>query len=408
LKAISEYSAGLHKFWRGLVKPLLGDRSTPFYLFSVAPLAQALEELHLHFGHLPLRHWLSCKTQPVLPLLEWWQQQKRPIEVVSEFEFRAALAAGFSADQILVNGPAKHRWLPQVARRSLHVNFDSAAEAKQLAPLARRLGWSCGVRLLTREEFDPESPGFATQFGFLPDEAVEALKMLKRARVKLETVHFHLRTNVSRAAIYERALAQVAEICAIARFAPRYVDVGGGFPAPRVLSRNGTGLDAGFDLRDMARVYQRALSLFPSAQELWLENGRWLLARSGVLVLKILDAKERPKVRSLICDGGRTMNALVSNWESHELLLFPPRAGPATLTTVNGPTCMAFDQLARAQLPHTLRVGDHLAWLDAGAYHLPWETHFSHGRATVYWHDGRRTLLARPGEDFETWWGQWE
>ena len=44
-------------------------------------------------------------------------------------------------------------------------------------------------------------------------------------------------------------------------------------------------------------------------------------------------------------------------------------------------------------------------WLEAGAYHLPWETHFSHGRAAVFWHDGQRTTSARPAEDFETWWG---
>jgi diaminopimelate decarboxylase/aspartate kinase len=138
-----------------------------------------------------------------------------------------------------------------------------------------------------------------------------------------------------------------------------------------------------------------------------LENGRWLLARSGVLVVKILDVKERTKVRSLICDGGRTMNALVSNWETHELLALPERRGPATSTSVHGPTCMAFDQLARRPLPRNLRAGDHLLWLDAGAYHLPWETAFSHGRAAVYWHDGQRTRLVRPAEQFRDWWEQW-
>jgi hypothetical protein len=68
---------------------------------------------------------------------------------------------------------------------------------------------------------------------------------------------------------------------------------------------------------------------------------------------------------------------------------------------------MAFDQLARRPLPKTLRAGDHLLWLDAGAYHLPWETAFSHGRAAVYWHDGRHTRLVRPPESFRDWWEQW-
>jgi diaminopimelate decarboxylase len=195
-----------------------------------------------------------------------------------------------------------------------------------------------------------------------------------------------------------------ADLCRLHQFTPSHLDLGGGFPAPGILSRGGKPIDAQFQLHAMPVVYRRALREFPSCKQLWLENGRWLLARSGVLVVKILDVKQRANIRNLICDGGRTMNALVSNWETHELHCLPARRGAPILTTVNGPTCMAFDQLARAPLPNDLRPGDHLLWLDAGAYHLPWETHFSHGRAAVYWHDARRSRQVRPPEDFRSWW----
>ena len=112
-------------------------------------------------------------------------------------------------------------------------------------------------------------------------------------------------------------------------------------------------------------------------------------------------------MRSLICDGGRAMNALISTWENHGLLWLPGRAGEECLTTVNGPTCMAFDQLSRRLLPRALQPGDHLVWLDAGAYHLPWETRFSHGLAGVLWHDDGQTRVAREPESFELWWGAW-
>jgi hypothetical protein len=102
------------------------------------------------------------------------------------------------------------------------------------------------------------------------------------------------------------------------------------------------------------------------------------------------------------------MNALVSNWEAHEILAIPKRSGRRRLTNVTGPTCMAFDRLARCPLSRELRAGDHLVWLDAGAYHLPWETRFSHGLAAVYWHDGSRLAEVRPRETFEHWWNQWK
>lgn len=395
-------------FWRRLVTSLVaGDRS-PFYLFSIIPIITALSELDKHFGHLPIRHWLSFKTQPLRPLIRWWKEQGRGIEVVSEFEFLAALKEGFLPEKILINGPAKHHWLGKHAVRGLFVNFDSMAEAKALLPLAKKLKWHVGIRINTNEEFDPETPQFPTQFGFTPEEAVKTLKWLKRENVPIEIVHFHLRTNIKSHVIYERALDEVLEVCRAANFSPRYIDCGGGFPASKILTRSGKRVDAEFSLSKMAEVYARTLNKFPGAEEIWIENGRWLSARSGVLVVKILDVKERRGMRHLICDGGRTMNAMLSTWEQHELVSLPNRSGPKVLTTVVGPTCMAFDQLARRELPRSLRVGDHLIWLDAGAYHLPWETRFSHGLAAVFWHDGKNIRLVRERESFQNWWQQWK
>ena len=395
------------QFWRDLVQPLLERQPTPFYLFSQPPIEAALAELDAHLGQLPVRHWLSCKTQPLRPLLQWWRAQDRGIEVVSEFELQAALHEGFPPERILLNGPAKHHWLPRHATRGLCVNFDSVAEVRALAPLAHELEWTVGLRLNTPEEVDPEHPECPTQFGLTGPEVREALALLQHAGVRPRIAHFHLRTNIASAAVYGRALAQAAELCRAAGFAPEIVGCGGGFPAPHVLTRGGKRLDAQFHLRDMPPVYAQAQRLFPGLRALWLENGRWLTARSGGLVVQVLDVKERRGMRNLICDGGRANHALVSTWEQHELLALPERRGPLVPTTVNGPTCMAFDQIARRPLPADLQPGDRLVWLDAGAYHLPWETHFSHGLAAVLWHDGQQVTVVREREDFADWWGRW-
>lgn len=315
-------------------------------------------------------------------------------------EFLMALKEGFSSDHILVNGPAKHRWLIRHQVPNLLVNFDSATEVKILLPMAKKLNWRLGIRINTNEEFDPETPQFPTQFGFTADEAVAILKKMKREKISVETAHFHLRTNVKSHVVYERALEEVAAICRAVQWQPKFIDCGGGFPAPRVLTKGNKRIDAEFSLAKMAEVYARVLNKFPGVEEIWLENGRWLTARFGVLVVKILDVKERRGMRHLICDGGRTMNALLSTWENHELISLPRRTGEEILTTVVGPTCMAFDQLARRPLVRSLRAGDFLIWLDAGAYHLPWETRFSHGLAAVFWHDGKTMEKVRSHEEF--------
>lgn len=417
------------QFWRQLAKEALSlAATTPLFVFSSEPIAARVAELDqelIRAGFKPnseipaprrknklaskiiFRHWLSCKTQPLAPLLRWWRHQGRPIEVVSEFELRAALASGFLPEDILVNGPAKHHWLTAFDLPGLAVNFDSSDELAALLPQAKKLNWRLGLRILTNEEFDPENPQFPSQFGFAPDAAVTALRKLLRAEARIETVHFHLRTNVASVQIYERAIAEVAEICRTAKFNPRHLDIGGGIPVRHVLSRGSKVYDGEFGLRSFARMLRQAVKLFPALRELWLENGRFISAGSGVLVVKILDVKKRREVRQLICDGGRTMNALNSLWEQHALLLPPGRIGATILTTVHGPTCMAFDQLTRIPLPRSLKPGDHLIWLDAGAYHLPWEIRFSHGHAAVWWQDERGLRQVRPPQEFENWWQQW-
>lgn len=292
--------------------------------------------------------------------------------------------------------------------RRLSVNFDSNREIDVLLPLAKLLDWRVGVRFLTREEYDSEAPEFPTQFGLDPVAAVPALKRLKSAGVRFEIAHFHLRTNVSSAAVYERAIREVAGICRAAGWLPTVLDCGGGIPPPHTLSRNGCSYAAKFNLSQLAKVYARAGRLFPGLRELWLENGRYLTARSGVLVIRVLDVKERRGLRQLICDGGRTTHALVSNWESHQLFVCPPRHSPDCLAVVCGPTCMAFDQLARRPLPRSIREGDLLVWMEAGAYHIPWENRFSHGLAPVVWHEDGNLSLARSRETFAAWWKQWE
>jgi len=410
------------EFWKRLVREALSlSTPTPFYVFSALPIAERIAELDAALvaagfalkaqnpkQKISFQHWLSCKTQPVAPLLRWWRGQGRPIEVVSEFELQAALQEGYAPENILINGPAKHHWLPRFELRDLSVNFDSPAELAALLPQAKTLNWRGGIRILTSEEFDPENPQFPTQFGFTPEEAVTALKKLPRATARIETVHFHLRTNINSVAVYERAIAEVAAVCRAAKFSPLHLDIGGGMPVRQVLSRSSKVYDGEFGLRSFAQMLRQSAKLFPDLREVWLENGRFISASSGVLVVKILDVKERRGLRQFICDGGRTLNAMTSLWEQHELLPLEARSGTTTLTAIHGPTCMAFDQLARIPLPRSLKAGDHLLWLEAGAYHIPWEMRFSHGHAAVLWHDESGLHPARERQSFENFWGQWK
>ena len=394
--------------WRRHVALLLESHPTPFFLFSAEPITSALRELDATFSALPVTQWLSVKTQPLPAMVRWWNSQKRPVEVVSRLEYELASQAGVPAARLLVNGPAKQAWLRSVSRTGIRVNFDSVAEVRALASIAKREKWVVGLRCNTASEFDPESPKHPTQFGMSEAELTTAVLLLRKTGIEPHVLHFHLRTNVARHEVYRTAISEAFRMAAKARFHPSVLDIGGGFPAPHVKGMRGWNVDQHFSLQEMKHALARTIQDHASVKEIWLENGRWLSARSGVLVTRILDIKERRGMRSLICDGGRTLHAMPSCWEQHDMTSLPRRVGPSILSTVNGPTCMAFDKLFRGMLPNSLRVGDALIWLDAGAYHLSWETRFSHGAAAVFWKEGKLTRCVRDPEDFQTWNQQWK
>ena len=375
---------------------------TPCYVFSWESVRDALSVLTSLNRGIPIRHWLSLKSQPLRRLVREWRLLNEGIEVVSEFELRAALSEGYSPERILVNGVAKHRWMADIAVSGLRLHFDSLEEVSRLATTAARLAWRVGLRFALRRQVDPDEPSFFTQFGLSPTEARTAYGPGRRG-CHLRKRAFHLRSNVPVASEYSEALAEMAVRCQEAGFAPRFIDCGGGLPCPGDdLSRDA---NPTFSMADFAEALCSGVRSFPEAEEIWLENGRFITGRAGVLVLGVADIKDRPECRYVICNGGRTNHALVSDWERHDIFSIPERSGRLCLTTLCGPTCMAFDRLCRIELPDDLQIGDLLVWKNAGSYHLPWETRFSHGLAPVVWIDSNDSMsLVRPRETFSEWW----
>jgi diaminopimelate decarboxylase len=360
-------------------------------------------------GTLPVRHWLSLKTHPVAPLLRAWRDEGRGVEVVSEFELRAALTEGIKPERILVNGVAKHAWLTRHAIDGLRVHLDSFAEIAGLADLARRCRWRLGLRCHVTPERDAEDPQFLDQFGFMPDEAVDAIGALRARGCEVDGLHFHLRTNVRTVDDYRQALADISCLCRKARLVPHYVDCGGGLPVTSEHTYDQPADAVDLDLNELRAALDAFAEDVPGVREIWFENGRFVTSDSAVLVVRVLDVKDRPDCRYLVCDGGRTNQALVSAWESHQFMTVPERHGPPRLTTVCGPTCMSWDWIIRAAVADDVAIGDCIVWLNAGAYHVPWESRLSNGLSPVVWCDHRSALtIAREREDFERWWGSWK
>ncbi len=384
--------------WEAAIEQAVEQLGTPCYVTRVRPIIAALNELEGD-GTGGIGSWLSFKTHPMPPLLRWWLASSRGVEVVSEVEFATARRLGCSVDQLLVNGVAKHDWLIRYPLPRLRVHFDSVRELDALLPLAVRCEWRVGIRVHVPDERDARDGRFGGQFGMTVAETLTSLRRLAEAGADIQSVHFHLGQSLHDPGAYMRAVEFVANVCDAAEFRPRFVDCGGGLPA-RPSADVIDGLRAAIDFAHA--------TFAPEIEHVWLENGRFVTEHSTALAVRVIDVKERPECRYLICDGGRTNQALAADKGPHPILVLPRRAGGRRLTTICGPTCMTDDTLGRIELPADVAPGDVLAWLNAGAYHLPWETRFSQGLCAVAWYDeAEHLMLARARECPDQWIDPW-
>jgi diaminopimelate decarboxylase len=387
--------------WLRILRRAVAEVETPCYVARWEPVVEAATRLDcLASAGVPVRSWLSFKTHPLPPLVRKWLDSGRGVEVVSEVELVAALRCGASSDTILVNGVAKHAWLRRRSLPRLRVHFDSLGEIDALLDIAIADRWRVGVRCHAPDERDARDSRFGGQFGMTPPEASLALRRLANAGAHLESVHFHLGQHAQAVDAYLRGVDLLARVCEDARVEPRIVDLGGGLPSPA---------DAEPMLDGLAAAIGAARARFGATlDEVWLENGRFLTEASTALAVRVLDVKERSDSRYVICDGGRTNQALAADKGPHRLLILPQRHGGPTLTAICGPTCMTDDILARLDLPRDVGVGDVIVWMDAGAYHLPWETRFSQPLCAVAWSEGPDHLAcARGRERPDAWAAAW-
>ena len=388
--------------WPDVLVAAAGRYGTPCYVTRWEPIARAVTSFaRLGNAGIPVRPWLSFKTHPVVPLMRQWLETGLGVEVGSECEFVTALTAGADADHLLVNGVAKHAWLPRYHVHGLRLHFDSMCELGALLSQARDERWRVGLRCHAPDECDARDAAFGGQFGMTEDEAVAGLTMLRNAAVDVQGLHVHLGSAAVTPGAYRRAVDHLRRICTRAAFHPRYVDLGGGLPTCARLAEQAWG--------DLENAVRGAQAFAPELEAVWLENGRYVTEDAAALVVRVLDAKEREDSRYLICDGGRTNQALAADHGPHPMLILPERTSRRRLTTLCGPTCMTDDMLARVPLPGDVAPGDLIAWMHAGAYHLPWETRFSHGRCAVVWCDrDERLVLARRRETPDAWANAWE
>ena len=328
---------------------------TPLYVYDAAELDAALERVRAAFGD--ARVYYAMKANPNLGLLRRLAAAGVGAECVSAGEIARAEKVGLGGEHLIVNGPAKSA-AEYAAGARLGATFivDRAEEVGLLPPASRALvRVNPALEISTHDHLATGAAG--SKFGVTLAQAPGVLDALRAAGHTALGLHVHIGSAIRDAHDFTAAFGRLSELRA--RTGPLAVlDAGGGW-----------GLDA--DLPGIAREARAAAAAFGA--ELWVEPGRYLVARAGTLLTRVVGTKRTGRNFVLVDAGMTELLRPMLYGAAHPVTpLWDGARGtePAgtDLWDLAGPACESGDLLARDVALPALAPGDLLAVGEAGAY----------------------------------------
>jgi diaminopimelate decarboxylase len=371
---------------------------------------------------MPALHTVAAKAMTLRPVLAHFARAGFGCEVASEGELGLALAAGFPAQRIVFDSPAKTA--TEIARVlelgiSFNVdNFEELARVDQAIATRRGAGSIIGLRLNPQTgqgAIGAMSTATTTsKFGIgLSDDRARLLDAIT-TRPWITQLHVHSGSqglSLGHATQGVRMIADLAE--EVTRRAGqrqiRRIDIGGGLPV------NFGSDDVTPTFFDQRAVLQASVpELFDGTYTLVTEFGRALTAKAGTIVARVEYAKQT---------GGRPIAITHAGVQVATRTIFAPDAWPLRIEVydprgrrregqplvqdVAGPACFTGDMLAVGRELPLIRQGDLVAVPDTGGYYF--STHFSYNalpRPAIYTvgsdqRGRRRWSLARRAQSTE-------
>ena len=392
---------------------------TPLYAYSRASM---LDALGAYQRALAGRKHLVCyamKANSSLAVLQTFARAGCGFDIVSGGELERVLAAGGDPAKVVFSGVGKTRaemvTALQVGVRCF--NVESLDELDALSAVAVLLGLRAPVSLRVNPDVDAGThPYISTglkgnKFGIAHGQALAAYRHAAALPgLAVVGIDCHIGSQITQVAPYLDALDRVLDLVdavEAAGIALQHVDVGGGL-----------GIVYG-DTSDeppphadelMSRLLQRLDERGHGHRELLLEPGRSLVGNAGVLLTEVLYLKpgadsdgagEDDDAAKNFCIVDAAMNDLMRPAMYQAWMAVEPcvaREGAVRRWDVVGPVCESGDWLARDR-PLSVRAGDMLAILSAGAYGMSMASNYNtRPRAAEVMIDGQQVTLIRERE----------
>jgi diaminopimelate decarboxylase len=339
-------------------------------------------------------------------------------DVVSGHEIEVALAAGFTGEQLVLNGPMKTVGeIERLVALGGAVNVDALDDIVILEEQAQRLGHRLDVGLRINPSLSPYTsldPSFTeraaraarrSKFGWpIHTGAADrvARRIVESRHLRLTGLHCQLGSQVTDTESFLAAIEGMLRFAAAApwRASLRSINVGGGFGVPGIeRSRTGPigellrergaegllGQAQAFDLdRFIAGLFEALERHGLGDLEIACEPGRVIVSDAISLLTTVVSVKDIGEGTWVILDGGINLLPTAGVGERHRMEVVDREHAQQVDFMVAGPLCYDQDVYSYSQsLAEDLAPGDLVEIHDAGAYSITRATNFIRGRAPV-------------------------
>ncbi|WP_035350494.1 diaminopimelate decarboxylase [Edaphobacter aggregans] len=387
---------------------LADQYGTPLYIYSASQISQRFQLFQQAFDARPHSVCYAVKANSSLAILRLLGRQGAGFDIVSGGELERVRRAHKPAlKKVVFSGVGKQAWEIDTALKSniLQFNVESEQELDLLAARAQALKTRARFALRVNPDVFAEThPYISTglsehKFGIAITQARAIYRRAARSRwLEPYGVSVHIGSQIRKvdpfAAALERVTSLVAELRRDGRDI-RTIDAGGGLGIDYS--------DAPFDAPHQVDRYAAALAkgLANETAHLLLEPGRFLVAQAGALLTRVLVVKKNGTKTFIITDAA--MNDLIRPALYHAHHEIVPVRQPSSKSTITadivGPVCESGDFFARDRAIASVKPGDLVALLDAGAYGLSLSSNYnSRPRPAEVLVEGEKVTLARRRE----------
>ncbi|MEN8144333.1 MAG: diaminopimelate decarboxylase [Gemmatimonadota bacterium] len=391
---------------RQILEAIAAQVGTPTYVYDAAQLQADADRWFQAAGQGAV--FYSVKANGNLAILSRLAEWGLSAEVATEGELGRALEAEIPPERIVFGGVPKS---DVAIRRALEAGLDLVVlQADREVDAALRhanhdrpaaVGLRVRPGIVAGAHPSLETGRKDAKFGLAPDDVPGAWARLAASPgLSPTTLAVHLGSGLDSLEPYSRALDTLLELCDALAGSGQPVqglDLGGGI---------------GIDYADGSGPQPEALAAFVRERlagtnlHVRYEPGRSVVARSGVLLMRVLYEQRNGGRPAVVCDAGFTdFSRFMLYGAEHRIEPLEGSAdGPPTVDVL-GPTCETGDVLGTARALHGVEAGDLLLLRDVGAYGFTMASNYnSRPRPAEVLVEGESWSVIRPRESLADLW----